>query len=69
MRQKGRNFRVASVLQPNPEVPLPLEVPDFNRVVLGVVFEEEEVLNQGGRDRLPMVEVVTVPDEDLEAIS
>ena len=50
LRQKGRNFQVASVLQLTPKVP------NFNKVGLEVVFEEEEVLNQGGRDQFPLVE-------------
>ena len=35
-----------------------------------LVFEEEEVLNLGDRDRFPMVEVVMdmVPEEDMEVI-
>ena len=68
LRQKGRKFSVASVLQLTPEVPLLLEVPDFNKVVLGMVLEEEEVLNPGDQDRFPMVELVMVLEEDLEVI-
>ena len=37
-------------------------------MVLGVVLEEEEVLSPEDRDRFPMVEVVMVSEEDLEAI-
>ena len=66
MRQKERNFRVASALQPILEVPLLLEVLDFNRMVLEVVSEEEEVLTRGGRARFPMVEVDMLLEEDLE---
>ena len=68
MRLKGRNSQVASVLHHNPEVLLPLEVPNFNKVGLEGGFEEEEVLNRGDQDQFPMVEVDIIPKEDLEAI-
>ena len=68
MKQKGRNFWVVSVLHPNPEVPLLLEVLDSNEVNSEAIFEEEEVLHREDRDRFPLVEEDMVLEEDLEAI-
>ena len=68
MRQKERNFQVASAPHYKPEVLLPSKVRDSTKAGLEVVFEEEEVLNRGDRDPFPLVEVVMVLGKDLEAI-
>ena len=68
MKQKRRNFQVASVLHLNPEVLLLLEVLDSNKVGSEAVFGEEEVINREDRDQFLLVEVDIVLEEDLEAI-
>ena len=68
LKQKRRNFQVASVLHLNPEVLLLLEVLNFNKVGLEVDFGEEEIVNQEDLERFPLVEVDMVLGEDSEAI-